>query len=170
MKKEKVLWFTGLSGSGKTTLAKALKKKMEEQGLKVKLFDGDEIRKLFYAHLGYDKKDIEFHHKFIIRLCSKNLSNFDFIFVSVISPFERLRNLVKTHFQGQFLTIYVQASLKTCMKRDVKGLYQRALKKEIQSFIGIEIPYEVPKHPDLILNTEKFSVNQCLKKVLNHVL
>ena len=155
-KRAQVLWFSGLSGSGKTTLVQALEKELVQKGFQVKILDGDDIRKIYHQRLGFSREDIKKNNHFAVELCLREQSDFDFVLVSMISPFEDLREYARVKIGLKCNQIYIKTSLEACMKRDVKGLYKKALRGEIENFIGLDpkAPYEIPKKPDLILETE----------------
>lgn len=162
-----VLWFTGLSGSGKTTLAKALEERLFHMGRQTMFLDGDNLRHGLCADLGFSASDrqqnirraawtaqLAFHHGLVV-VCS------------FISPFRQEREFARSLIpQGRFLEVFVSCDLEICKRRDPKGLYQRALSGEIPEFTGISSPYEVPLQPELVLETEILSVDQCLEKLL----
>jgi len=133
-KRSKVLWFTGLSGSGKTTIAEGTYQHLIKNGKKVKILDGDKIRGEIHYNLGFTKMDIEKNNKKIAELCIDLISSYDFIIVPIISPFSYLRKKVRAMIGLGFYEIYIQASLTKVINRDVKGLYKKALRNEINNF------------------------------------
>lgn len=164
-----ILWFTGLSGSGKSTLAFGLAKKLKSKDFKVNVLDGDEVRDRLHKKLSFSIEDIKLNNQRIIEMCIMQKEAFDFIIVSLVSPFQELRCLAGRYFKPNFSEIYVRASLNTCMKRDVKGLYQKVLKGESAPLIGMEggVAYEIPKNPELILHTDELRVEDCLNQLLS---
>lgn len=166
-----VLWFSGLSGSGKTTIANELKKKIENRGYTARVFDGDDIRNSEHKHLGFTREDIEENNRLIVQLCLKNIDNYDFILVPIISPFLKSREMARKILGGSFIEIYTGASLEECMRRDVKGLYKKALRGEIENFIGLskDVPYEVPRAPEIILDTEKETISESVDRILSYM-
>ena len=168
----RVLWFTGLSGSGKTTIAKGLYNELRRFGKKVKILDGDEIRESLHTELGFTHKDIELNNEKIALLCKSFIKTYDFIIVPIIAPFTQSRQLASRLIGPSFSEIYIKSSLSTVINRDVKGLYKKALNGEINNFIGIDplVPYEPPKKPDLILDTETEGKSVSITKLLKFVL
>jgi sulfate adenylyltransferase len=150
-----VLWFTGLSGSGKTTIAQELKKSLEAQGKSVAMLDGDDVRNSRKVKLGFSREDIRENNKIIAEMAKEKSLDHDFVIVPIISPYQEDRNMVRTMIGNNYYSVYINASLDTCIKRDVKGLYSRALKGEIDNFIGISPsnPYETPQESDLVVDT-----------------
>lgn len=171
MKRTQILWFTGLSGSGKTTITQILSDELIQGGFQVKLIDGDVVRKQYHQTLGFSKEDITLNNKLITALCIESKPHFNFIIVSTISPLLEARAFARASLHPLFSEVYVKASLEECMKRDVKGLYKKALKGEIKNFIGLStgVMYEPPQFPDLILDTEMFSLQECLHKLMNYL-
>ena len=166
----RVLWFTGLSGSGKSTIASGVSKILRENKFSVKILDGDEIRNSIHAHLGFSPDDISQNNRRIAIICRELLQNYDFILVPIISPFRTSRFTAKEIIGKSFIEVYVKSNLKTVIKRDVKGLYTKALKGKIDNFIGIDplVPYEPPENPDIVLDTEIETVEESVQKMYNY--
>jgi len=166
-----VLWFTGLSGSGKSTIADSLSKRLKAKGYIIKILDGDVVRNTLHRHLGFTKKDILLNNKLISQLALKYLDTHDIILVPIISPYRIGRENARKLLGRHFTEVYIKASLKKCIRRDVKGLYKKALNGEIKNFIGIsdDAPYETPKSADLTINTEKISEKESVDKILQYL-
>ena len=158
--------FTGLSGAGKTTISQQVQKGLEQKGYKVKVLDGDIIRKTMTKHLGYSINDRKRNMKLIGKL-AKQLTNENYIvLVSIISPFEHIRNEMREHIKN-FIEVYVNAPLTVCETRDVKGLYKKAREGQISNFTGIDSPYEPPCFPEVECLTHKETIKESTQKVLN---
>ncbi|MBM3183927.1 MAG: adenylyl-sulfate kinase [Chlamydiae bacterium] len=158
-----VFWFTGLPCSGKTTIAKHICERFPEM---IHL-DGDEIRKTLNTDLGFSLEDRQKNLERIAHLVLSKLETAETALVTTISPLEAHRNMVRALFEEagvDFRIVYVKADLKTCMERDVKGMYEKALQGEIENFTGISSPYEPPIVSDLIFETEKESLQEIAKK------
>ena len=167
-----VIWLTGLPGSGKTTIAKALQPRLKELGFKVELLDGDIVRKELSPELGFTKQDREIHARRVVYL-SKILSRNGIIsIVCLISPYREFRRYARseTNINNNFYEVYVKCSLETCIERDPKGLYKKALSGEIKDLTGLQDPYEEPENPELIVNTERQTLEECANVILNRVL
>lgn len=166
-----LIWFTGLSGSGKSTLAVALEKALFDKGFKTYLLDGDNIR------LGLNK-DLAFNEagriENIRRIgeVSKLMLDAGLIVLSAfISPFRSDRQLVKALVGGDhFFEVFVDCPLEICEQRDIKGLYKKAREGQIKNFTGIDSPYEPPQQPDLIIKTDRMSLDDSLDLLLKKVL
>ena len=167
----KIFWFTGLSGAGKTTIARKAKDTLEQEGKRVLLIDGDEIRAQYPRALGFSKEDIIQNNRFIADLCKKRINEFDYIFVSVITPFRQIRRELKETFAEQYVEIYIKATLDEVVKRDVKGLYKKALAGQIRNFIGVdeEVPYEPPEKPDIVIETGLETEEASLVQFMNFI-
>jgi len=167
----KIFWFTGLSGSGKSTIAKNAKAALEKEGKKILMVDGDEIRAQYPRPLGFTREDIIQNNRFIAGHCQEHMAQFDYIFVSVITPFSQMREELRKTFNGQYAEIYVKASLDKVVERDVKGLYKKALEGKISNFIGVDpaTPYEVPGNPDLTIDTEYLSLEKSVLYFIDFV-
>jgi adenylylsulfate kinase len=167
-----VIWLTGLPGSGKTTIAKALYPRLKELGFKVELLDGDIVRKELSPELGFTKQDREIHARRVVYL-SKILSRNGIIgIVSLISPYRDFRRYARTetNMNNNFYEVYVKCSLETCIARDPKGLYKKALSGEIKDLTGLQDPYEEPDNPEIIVDTEKQTLEECVNKIIYKVL
>lgn len=166
-----VLWFTGLSGSGKTTIAQHLSKELQDLKKTVAIFDGDIVRSQFHKHLGFTPEDIKENNRLIAQLCLKNISSFDYIIVPIISPFSSSRELARKAIGSSFIEVYIQTSLEECIRRDVKGLYAKALRGKIPNFIGIDpnIPYQPPLSPEITINTTQTSPSQAISLILGKI-
>jgi len=167
----KVLWFTGLSGSGKSTIASGVAKILREQNFSVRILDGDEIRKSLHAHLGFSPDDISQNNREIAVICKKLLQNYDFILVPIISPFRKSRMKAKEIIGKSFVEVYIKSDLNTVIRRDVKGLYKKALEGRINDFIGIEpnVPYEHPLSPGILLDTKVDTVEESKLKLVRYL-
>ncbi len=164
-----VLWFTGLPSSGKTTLAKLMEAKLKGRGLKVELLDGDEVRKGLSADLGFTKKDREIHAQRVAYLCKLLSRNGVVAIVSLISPYKESRLGARSQVGNGFVEIWTKCSLETCVKRDVKGLYKKALEGKISDMTGIQDPYEEPAGHELTVDTEHSSTEECADRILGYL-
>ncbi len=162
-KKASTIWLTGLSGAGKTTLAFALQEKLHRAGYSTILLDGDNIRNIF-PKTGFDKESRIQHIKRVGQMAAIIEAQNIFPIVSLISPYEEARKHART-CSSNFKEIYLSTSLKECQKRDPKGLYKKVREGKIKNFTGVDDPYEVPKRPNLILDTETVSIQKCINLV-----
>jgi adenylylsulfate kinase len=161
-----VLWFTGLSGSGKSTLAHVLEEKLFKKGCKTFVLDGDNVRHGLNSNLDFSDNDRKENIRRIGEVAKLMLEAGFIVMTAFISPFREdraaVRNLISN---SDFIEIYCKASLKTCEERDVKGLYKRARAGEIKNYTGIDSPYEAPENPELIIDTDKETLDESVSKI-----
>jgi adenylylsulfate kinase len=166
--KSVILWFTGLSGSGKSTLAHAVEEELYQKKCRTYVMDGDNVRHGLCGDLGFSDEDRKEIIRRIGNVAKLFLDAGTIVLTAFISPFhedrETVRNLV---LPGDFLEIYCNAPLDVCEQRDVKGIYKKAREGIIKDFTGISSPYEAPLNPELVVNTGKDSLNQCVAQVIN---
>ena len=168
--KSKVIWFTGLSGAGKSTIAKELEKRLFKAGIKTYILDGDNLRSGINKNLGFTENDRIENIRRVSEISKLMIDAGILVLVCLISPYENERKTAKKLFKkGEFIEIYVKASLKTLEKRDVKGLYKKARLGEIKNFTGISSPYEVPANPNMIIDTEKNNIEESVSILHNKI-
>ena len=162
-----ILWFTGLSGSGKSTIAHAVEERLHQSGCRTFVFDGDNVRHGLCGDLGFSQKDRSENIRRIGEMVKLFLEAGIIVLTAFISPVgkdrERVRSLAPA---GDFIEIYCRCPLDVCESRDVKGLYQRARSGEVKEFTGISSPYEAPEKPELVLDTNVCSFDECVSKVM----
>ncbi len=147
------LWFTGLPCSGKSTLAQLVALELGRRGRRVEVLDGDAVRQQLSKGLGFSKEDRDENIRRIGFVC-RLLSRHGVVAIAAaISPYRAARDEVRASID-HFVEVHVQASLPTCIRRDAKGLYNKALAGEIRNFTGIDDPYEPPLHPEVAIDTE----------------
>jgi adenylylsulfate kinase len=169
--KSGVFWLTGLSGSGKSTLAIALERKLFEADHQVIVLDGDNIRHGINRDLGFSEADRHENIRRIAEIARLFAAGGYVVISSFISPTRDIRHLAKTIIGAEYyLEIFVDASLETCIKRDVKGLYRKAIAGEIPDFTGISSPFEAPEIPDLHLDTNLLSVHESIEYLTKFAL
>lgn len=162
-----VLWFTGLSASGKSTIAVELEKALIEYGKAVYRLDGDNVRHGLNSDLGFSPEDRNENIRRIAEVAALFKDAGVITLSSFISPYQEARDFARERAgENYFKEIYVKADVETCAKRDPKGLYEQAMNGEIDNFTGISAPYEEPENPDLVLDTRKLTVEECVKNVL----
>lgn len=159
------LWFTGLSGAGKSTLASKVGEVLQQSGHKVELLDGDEVRTNLSKGLGFSKEDRDTNIRriaFVAKLLTRN----DVVAITAaISPYRDVRDEARANI-GRFVEVYVQCPIEELTRRDVKGLYEKALRGEIQNFTGVSDPYEPPLNPEVIVETDKETIDESAQKIL----
>ena len=150
------LWFTGLPCAGKSTLAQRIAHELRNRGIGVEVLDGDVVRTHLCKGLGFSKEDRDENIRRIGFVCGLLTRHGAVAIAAAISPYRAIRDEVRASIDN-FVEIYVKASVETCIQRDVKGLYKKALAGELKGFTGVDDPYEPPPHPELVIETEKES-------------
>ena len=160
------LWLTGLPCSGKTTLARMLETDLSGRGYRPVVFDGDEVRDRLSRGLGFSKEDRMENIRRISYVC-RLVTQLDGVAIaSAISPYRAARANAREEI-GRFVEIHVRCPVETCMKRDVKGHYQKAMRGEIQNFTGVNDPYEEPLEPEMVVDTACHTPDSSLAFILN---
>jgi adenylylsulfate kinase len=164
------IWMTGLSGSGKSTIAKHLEKSLAKLGFITKVLDGDNVRVGICNNLNFSKQDRTENIRRISEVSKLFIEGGIITINSFISPTIEIRKMAKDIIGADsFFEILIDADLKTCEKRDVKGLYAKARKGEIKDFTGISAPFEKPINADLVLDTNILTVNQSVEKIIEEI-
>jgi adenylylsulfate kinase len=159
-----VLWFTGLSGSGKSTIATRVFEELQRRGYKTERLDGDTVREIFPT-TGFTRPERDQHVRRVGFLASRLERQGVFVVASFVSPYQEARDFVRSQCRN-FIEVWVSTPLEECERRDVKGLYARARRGEIQNFTGISDPYEPPAHPELTIDTTRESVDASVARVM----
>ena len=163
------VWLTGLSGAGKTTISFALEEYLCFRGIPAYVLDGDNVRTGLNKNLGFSPEDREENIRRIGEV-SKLFADGGIVCISsFISPFKKDRQQAKTVHEKNslpFFECFVNTSLETCEKRDVKGLYKKAREGKIKGFTGIDSAYEPPEKPDLVLRAGEWSVDKCVSEIV----
>lgn len=161
-----ILWFTGLSASGKSSVANALARKLFERGNQAFVLDGDNVRHGLNNDLGFDETSRKENIRRIGEVAKLFVESGQIVLTAFISPYRQDRQVVRQLVEeGEFLEVYVRCSVDTCEQRDPKGLYKKARNEEIANFTGISAPYEEPEHPEFILDTEHYSIEECVEQL-----
>ncbi len=166
--KSPVIWLTGIPASGKTTLALELKIFYDQKGLPIDILDGDEIRKTLSKDLGFSPEDRKEHNRRVIFVAKILAKNGVTTIIPLISPYRETREFARKEIPN-FVEVWVKASVDECKKRDPKGLYKKAMAGEIKNLTGLQAPYEEPKNPELVLDTEKHTVEESVELIISTV-
>lgn len=159
------VWFTGLSGAGKTTIAEKLQDVLRERGHNVEILDGDVVRTNLSKGLGFSKEDRDINIRRIGFVCRLLARNGVIAIGAAISPYRDIRDEIRRE-NGDFVEVYTKCSIEALTKRDVKGLYAKALSGEIKNFTGVSDPYEEPLNPEVVIDSENETEDESLAKLI----
>ena len=165
------LWFMGRPAAGKSTIAKRVENSLRESGYQMENLDGDEVRQNLHPDLGFSREDRELNNRRTAYLCRLLNRNGISVVTGMITPFrdaqQKAREIVEE--DGTFVLIYVKCSVEECEKRDPKDLYEKAKAGKIDKFTGINHPFEEPHNPDILVDTEKLSVDESVEQVIGEL-
>ena len=165
-----VLWFTGLSGSGKSTVAHAVEEQLYQMSCRTFVFDGDNVRHGLCSDLGFGEEDRKENIRRIGEMTNLFVQAGVIAMTAFISPFRSERSRVRGLFEsGEFIEVYCDCSLETCEDRDVKGLYAKARAGLIPNYTGISSPYEVPESAEIVVNTDRETLDKSVGIVLGYL-
>lgn len=159
------LWFTGLPCSGKSAVADRVAEILRQKGLRVERLDGDIVRQDLTRDLGFSREDRNENIRRVTFVAKLLTRNGVFVLTSFISPYRDIRARARQEI-GSFLEVYAKCPLEVCIQRDVKGMYQKAIKGEIKEFTGISDPYEEPENPEVLLQTDQENLEDSAAKVV----
>ncbi|HKE11469.1 MAG TPA: adenylyl-sulfate kinase [Myxococcota bacterium] len=164
------VWLTGLSGSGKSTVAIGVEKRLVETGHAPYVLDGDNIRHGLNKNLGFSPADRSENIRRVGEVAKLFTDAGVIVLTSFISPYRADRDAVRALLgAGDFIEVYLSASIETCESRDVKGLYRKARAGQIPEFTGISAPYEAPEQPELVLDTGRQTVEESVGELLRYL-
>jgi adenylyl-sulfate kinase len=158
------IWFTGLSGSGKSTLSEVIEQRLKAHGRNVEVLDGDIVRTHLSKGLGFSREDRDTNIKRIGFVCALLTRNGVVCISAAIAPYREARDWARREI-GNFVEVYVKCPLEVCRERDVKGLYKLVDEGKIKNFTGVDDPYEEPVHPELIVETDKETVEESVTRI-----
>lgn len=159
------IWFTGLSGAGKSTLSGVIEQRLKACGRNVEVLDGDIVRTHLSKGLGFSREDRDTNIKRIAFVCNLLTRNGVVSIAAAISPYREAREWARREI-GNFVEVYVKCPLEVCRQRDLKGLYKLADEGKIKNLTGVDDPYEEPEHPELVIETDKETVEESAARIL----
>jgi len=162
----KIVWLTGLSGSGKSTLARALEKHLFDNHRLCYVLDGDIIRKGLNSDLGLSPEDRDENIRRTFEVANILADAGLIVICAMISPYNAMRQRARDSAQVPFIEVYVKCPIDECAKRDPKGLYAKQKAGTIKGLTGIDAPYEEPTNPDVIVETDEYSIDECVNKIV----
>ena len=161
------LWFTGLPLSGKTTIADAVYKELEKLDIPLERIDSKDIRDLI-PDVGFKREDRNRHMHRIGHLIKTLQNNSVSTVASFVSPYRESRKAIREMVQNN-IVVYVKADIETCKARDYKGVYEKALRGELQNFSGVNDVYEEPQHAEIVIDTSTTSVDEAITIIIKYV-
>ena len=165
-----VLWLTGLPSSGKSTLAHELERILFERGCNSYVLDGDNVRHRLNKDLGFSPEDRKENIRRIGEVANLFADAGVIVLAAFISPYQEDRDQARAlNEAGRFFEIHCRCSVNECERRDPKGLYRRARKGELREFTGVNAPYEEPENPEIIVETEKYSLAECANQIISYL-
>jgi len=163
-----ILWFTGLSGAGKSTIAHAVEDRLHKDKIRTYVLDGDNIRRGLCKDLGFTDADRTENIRRIGEVSRLMMQAGVITLTAFISPFRSDRQIARSLVDtGDFIEVYCKAPLEVCEERDPKGLYKKARAGQIPEFTGIDSPYEEPQTPEIVVDTQHQSVDECVQTILD---
>jgi len=161
------IWFTGYSGSGKSTLAHALEKRLYEMQCRTFVFDGDNVRHGLCKDLGFSNEERRENIRRITEMVKLFLDAGLIALTAFIAPFNKDREIIKLRLGAQnYIEVFCDCPIEICEKRDVKGIYKKARQGLIKDFTGISSPYEYPQSPDIVLQTDRQTIDECIEQLI----
>ncbi|PIC65848.1 adenylyl-sulfate kinase [Sporosarcina sp. P21c] len=165
-----VLYFTGLSGSGKSTIANAAARRLHDLGANTYVLDGDNVRHGLNKDLGFSDEARKENIRRIGEVSKLFIDSGQLVFTAFISPFQEDRDSVRLLVEeDEFVEVYISCPLEACEQRDPKGLYEKARAGVIPEFTGISSPYEAPVKPELTLETDRYTIDECVEQLIGYL-
>ncbi len=166
-----VAWITGLSGSGKSTIAYECEKRLLLQRRMAFVLDGDNVRHGLNRDLGFSAGDRTENIRRVTEVAKLFADAGVIALTSFISPYRRDRDAARLAIGPErFIEVYIQADLSVCEERDPKGLYKKARAGEVRDFTGISAPYEEPENPDIIIDSQRYGLEECVSQLMNYII
>ncbi len=163
------IWFTGLSGSGKSTLSEIIERRLQEHGRNVEILDGDIVRTHLSKGLGFSREDRDTNIKRIAFVASLLTRNGVVCISAAIAPYREARAWARKEI-GNFVEVYVKCPIEVCRQRDIKGLYKLVDEGKIKNFTGVDDPYEVPEHPEVVVETDKETPAESVARIFTKLV
>lgn len=158
------IWFTGLSGSGKSTLSEIIEQRLKARGRNIEVLDGDIVRTHLSKGLGFSREDRDTNIKRIAFVCGLLTRNGVVCISAAIAPYREAREWARNEI-GNFVEVYVKCPIEVCRERDVKGLYKLVDEGKLKGFTGVDDPYEEPEHPELVVETDKETIEESVSRI-----
>ncbi len=168
--KSALVWLTGLPGSGKSTISHELEYRLFQRRIKTYVLDGDNVRQGLCKDLGFSAEDRRENLRRVGEAAWLFLDAGILTVAAFASPYRADRLMVRRMFgPGDFIEVYLKCDLKVCEARDPKGLYKKARSGEIKNFTGVSDPYEPPENPEIVLDTDRLSIEESVSKIMDYL-
>jgi len=165
-----ILWFTGLPSSGKSTLANEVEKRLITHAIRTYILDGDNVRMGLNKGLGFSEEDRAENIRRVGEVSKLFIDAGDIVLSAFVSPYRRDRDAIREKVEdGEFIEIFIKCPVEVCEQRDVKGLYKKAREGVIKGFTGIDDPYEEPLNPEIVIDTDKISLEEGTDIIINYL-
>ncbi|MDG0811896.1 adenylyl-sulfate kinase [Cohnella rhizosphaerae] len=164
MEKAFTMLLTGLSGAGKTTTALGLQERLKQVNKRVEILDGDIVRDEIGHLFGYSREErlkVSKILRFTAKLLNKNGIS---VIIAAISPYQEMRDNYR-QMMSDYVETFVKCPLEVCVERDVKGLYQKALRGDVKHVVGVDEVFEIPRSPDIVIDTSEMSLEDGVEKI-----
>jgi adenylyl-sulfate kinase len=160
------IWFTGLPGAGKTTLARAVRGALQERGISTVLLDSDELRRVMSATAMYGPDERDRFYTQLVDLAVWLVGAGECVLIAATGSRRWYREAARTQLGARFAEVWVRCPVEVCRARDPKGLYGRVAAGVIQGLPGADVPYEEPEAPEVIVDTDRQTLEQAAEIVL----
>lgn len=168
--KSALVWLTGLPGSGKSTISHELEYRLFRQNIKTYVLDGDNVRQGLCKDLGFSADDRRENLRRVGEVALLFVDAGILTIAAFASPYRADRRMVRQMFApGDFIEVYLRCDVTVCEERDPKGLYKKARCGEIKNFTGISDPYEPPEHPEIVLATDRMSIDESVERIVGYL-
>lgn len=168
--KSALIWLTGLPGSGKSTISHELEYRLFQQNIKIYVLDGDNVRQGLCKDLGFSADDRRENLRRVGEVALLFVDAGILTIAAFASPYRTDRRMVRQMFApGDFIEVYLKCDVTVCEERDPKGLYRKARCGEIKNFTGISDPYEPPEHPEILLATDRMSIDESVERIVGYL-
>jgi adenylylsulfate kinase len=161
------LWFTGLPLSGKTTIADKVYDELQKLQIPIERLDSKDIREVI-PDVGFSREDRNRHMYRIGHLIKTLQHNSISTVASFVSPYKESRKAIREMVKNN-IVVYIKADIETCKKRDYKGVYEKALKGELQNFSGVNDIYEEPQYAEIVIDTDKLSIEESTQRIVEFI-
>jgi len=160
------IWLTGPPASGKSTIASLLRRRLEEMGFRVEVLESDELRKLLTPRPRYDEEERNFFYRAMAVIGKYLVDNGICVIFDATAHRRAYRDYARQLIRN-FMEVYVSCPIEVCMRRDPKGLYRLAMEGKITTLPGLQVPYEEPLNPEVVVETDKRTPESCVEEILN---